>query len=377
MKNSAAWMQNPSDDLRVRDAEMPIVSAGQLLIRVDAVAINPLDAIIQSNGKMMYGWLTYPVVLGQDVAGVVASLGPGVTDFAVGDRVVAYARGLEKGQDARGGGGFQHFVAVDATLTAILPSGMPAHDAVVLPLAFTTAAAALFEAKQLALDYSALGSGTERDEIVVVWGGASSVGGNAIQLARAAGYRVITTASPKNHARMQELGAEAVFDYRDTAAVADIVAAVGGDTVSGVLAVATGSASACLSIAKRTGARRVAMASPPVSFFDQPRRRGLSLARIRIVARLVGRSTALQVRSRVNGIRASFVWGSAIADSAVGGAVWGEFLPGALASGAFAVYPPARTVGRGLGDVQAAIDEVRRGVSAQKLVVVMDRADAR
>lgn len=372
--NSAAWIDAPYADLTVRAAPMPKPGAGQLLLEVRAVAVNPLDAIIQSNGTVMYGWLRYPVVLGEDVAGVVVETGAGVDDFAVGDRVVAYAMGLEKGRDAVSESGFQAYVAVDASLAAVLPAAVAFEEAVVLPLAISTAAAGLFEKDQLGLDYSRLGNAAPRDEVVVIWGGATAVGGNAIQLARAAGYRVVTTASAKNHEQMRRLGAEAVFDYHDPDAANRIIDEVGGSAVAGILAVATGSAEPCLRIARATGATQIAMASPPVSFYDQPRRRGLSLARIRLFLKLGTRTALLQVRSRTRGIGASFIWGSAIATSPVGPAVWGGYLPAALASGSHHLYPEAHIAGHGLPAIQGAIDTLRRGVSARKLVVTLDHA---
>lgn len=372
VENVAAWIDAPYADLQVRRAPMPVAGPGQLLVRVRAVAVNPLDAVIQSNGTLMYGWLRYPVVLGEDVAGEVVAIGADVRSFAVGDRVIAYAMGLEKGRDARGGGGFQTFVAVEAAMAAPIPAEVPYERTVVLPLAVSTAAAGLFEAKQLGLDASSLGRSPARDETVVIWGGATSVGGNAIQLARAAGYQVITTASPRNHARMHELGARAAFDYRSPDVVERVAGAASGTTVVGVLAIATGSAAPSIAIARATQARRVAMASPPVSFYDQPRRPGVSAARIRLIARLASRSAALQLRSRAGGVRASYVWGSAIADSEVGAAVWERHLPAAIASGMHVLYPDARVVGSGLAEVQGAIDAVRAGVSAQKLVVRLD-----
>lgn len=372
--NTAAWIDAPYADLTVRDAPMPAPGPGQLLVEVRALAVNPLDAIIQSNGTVMYGWLRYPVILGEDVAGVVVEIGAGVKNFAVGDRVVAYAIGLEKGRDAVAESGFQAYVAVDEGLAAALPDTLAFEDAAVLPLAVSTAAAGLFESDQLGLDYSRLGDAAPRDEVVVVWGGATAVGGNAIRLARAAGYRVITTASAKNHDRMSRLGAEAAFDYHDPRAVERIIEAVNGSVVAGILAVAVGSAEPSLRIARATGATKIAMASPPVSFYEQPRRRGLSLTRMRLFLRLGTRTALLQLRSRTRGIRASFIWGSAIAASPVGRAVWGGYLPGALASGTHRPYPEARIVGEGLPAIQGAIDTLRRGVSAQKLVVTLGPA---
>lgn len=371
--NTGAWIDSPYADLTIREAPMPEPGPGQVLLEVRAVAVNPLDAIIQSNGTVMYGWLRYPVILGEDVAGVVVETGVGVDDFVIGDRVVAYAMGLEKGRNPVSESGFQAYVVVDAGLAALLPAATAFEDAVVLPLALSTAAAGLFEKDQLGLDHSRLGKAAARDEVVVIWGGATAVGGNAIQLARAAGYRVITTASAKNHERMRRLGAEAVFDYRDPEAADQIIDEVGGAAVAGILAVAVGSAEACLRIARATGATRIAMASPPVSFYEQPRRRGLSLARVRLFLTLGTRTALLQVRSRSRGIRASFIWGSAIAASPVGPALWGGYLPAALASGRHHLYPEAHIAGHGLPAIQEAIDTLRRGVSARKLVVTLDR----
>ena len=373
-QNTAAWIDAPYAELTVREAPMPTPAPGQLLIEVRALAVNPLDAIIQSNGAVMYGWLRYPVILGEDVAGVVVGVGRDIDTFVVGDRVVAYAIGLEKGRDAIGESGFQAYVSVDASLAARLPDDLLFEDAAVLPLAVSTAAAGLFEADQLALDYSALGAATPREDVVVVWGGATAVGGNAIQLARAAGYRVITTASPRNHEQMTRLGAEAVFDYRDPNAVERIIDAIGASPVAGILAIAVGSAEPCRKIARATGATRIAMASPPVSFYDQPRRRGLSRSRICLFLRLGTRTALMQLRSRTRGIRASFIWGSAIATSPVGPAIWGDYLPRALASGAHVPYPQARLAGSRLAAIQGAIDTLRRGVSAQKLVIALNAA---
>jgi NADPH:quinone reductase-like Zn-dependent oxidoreductase len=369
--NEAAWIDSPYADLTTREAPMPTPGPGQLLVEVRALAVNPLDAIIQSNGTVMYGWLKYPVILGEDVAGVVVEIGENVTRFTVGDRVVAYAMGLEKGHDAVSESGFQAYVVVDAGLAAALPDAMAFAEASVLPLAASTAAAGLFEADQLALDYSHLGDAAPRDEVVVVWGGATAVGGNAIQLARAAGYRVITTASVRNHEQMKRLGAEAAFDYHDPKAADRIIEAVNGSVVAGLLALAVGSAEPCLRIARSTGATRIAMASPPVSFYEQPRRRGLSLTRMRLFLRLGRRTALLQLRSRTRGIRATFIWGSAIATSPVGPAIWGHYLPEALASGSHRPYPKAHIAGNGLSAIQPAIDTLRQGVSSQKLVVTL------
>jgi hypothetical protein len=171
---------------------------------------------------------------------------------------------------------------------------------------------------------------------------------------------------------MKRLGAEAAFDYHDPKAADRIIEAVNGSVVAGILAVPVGSAEPCLRIARSTDATRIAMASPPVSFYEQPRRRGLSLTRMRLFLRLGRRTALLQLRSRTRGIRATFIWGSAIATSPVGPAIWGHYLPEALASGSHRPYPKAHIAGHGLSAIQPAIDTLRQGVSSQKLVVTLN-----
>jgi len=365
-ENLAALLTAPYGNLHVEPAPYTAPGAGEIVIRNRAVAVNPLDSIKQSTGNLMYGWLPYPAVLGEDVAGEVVEVGLGVTRFVPGDRVVGYAVGMEKKRNHRAEGGFQLFSVVRSGLAAPLPDGMDVTEAVVLPLAISTAASALFQQDQLVLRHP---GSAPSDDVVVVWGGSTSVGSNAIQLATAAGYRVITTASRHNHDRMRELGAVDVFDYRSDTVVADIASAVDGRTVAGILAVGTGSGAPCVAIARAVGSKRVSFASPSVSFEDLPRRPGISMAFVRTMAQLVSRTGAMMVTARVHGIRARFVWGSTLMDNEVGPMLWEEFLPSALANGRYIAAPTAQVVGTGLEHVQVALDELRAGVSARKLVV--------
>lgn len=363
--NTAAWLLGRYADLTVGPAPYTAPGATDIVIRNRALAVNPLDTIKQSTGDFMYRWLPYPVVLGEDVAGEVVEVGSAVTRFRVGDRVLAYAVGMEKGRDHAAEGGFQNYTVAREQLTAPLPHDLSFEDAVVLPLAISTAASALFQRDQLGLRHPTAAA-EPTGQVVVVWGGATSVGMNAIQLAAAAGYEVLTTASPHNHDRMRRLGATLVFDYASPTAVLDIVAALGGRTVAGVLAAGTGSAEPGVRIAAATGAKRVAMASPSVSFASI---RGVNGTFVRIMARLVGGNIALQARCLVHGIRAKFVWGSSLMTNEVGPMLWADFLPAALADGRYQAAPTAEVVGVGLEQVQPALDTLRRGVSARKLVV--------
>ena len=363
--NTAAWLAGRYADLTVGPAPYTAPGATDIVIRNRALAINPLDTIKQSTGDFMYRWLPYPVVLGEDVAGEVVEVGSAVTRFRAGDRVLAYAVGMEKGRDHAAEGGFQHYTVAREQLTAPLPPDLSFEDAVVLPLGISTAASALFQRDQIGLRHPSV-TPEPTGQVVVVWGGATSVGSNAIQLAVAAGYEVLTTASLHNHDRMRRLGAAQAVDYSSPTAVPDLVAAVAGRTVAGVLAVGTGSAEPAVTIAAATGAKRVAMASPSVSFAGI---QGVNVHFVRTMSRLVGGNIALQARCLVHGIRARFVWGSSLMTNEVGPMLWADYLPAALADGRYQLAPAAEVVGVGLEQVQPALDALRRGVSARKLVV--------
>ena len=366
--NAAASLDRPFADLAVRPAPYTAPGPGEIVLRNRAVAVNPLDVVKQSAGNVMYRWLPYPVVLGEDVAGDVVQVGDGVSRFRVGDRVLAYAVGMEKHRDHRAEGGFQLYTVVRASLSAPVPHGMTYEEASVLPLAISTAASALFQRDQLGLRHPGAAQPSDRQS-VVVWGGSTSVGSNAIQLAAAAGYRVVATASPRNHERARALGASDVIDYRSPTAVRDVVAALRGADVVGVLAVGEGSAEPAVAVAAGTGAKRVSLASPSVSFDSLRWLRPWDPRFLRLMSRLVAGNVVLQARSRSRGIRARFVWGSTLMNNEVGPMLWERFLPTALADGSFAASPTPHVVGDGLEQVQPALDALRAGVSASKLVV--------
>jgi NADPH:quinone reductase-like Zn-dependent oxidoreductase len=367
---SAAWLASSAADLTVGPAPSTAPREGEVAIRVRAVAINPLDTMKQHMGDLMYRWLPSPAVLGEDVAGEVEEVGPGVTRFAVGDRVVAYAVGMEKGRRHAPEGGFQSRVIVRTDLAAPIPDSLGFADAAVLPLGISTAASGLFGAGQLGLRMP--GATTPpTGETVVVWGGSTSVGMNAIQLAVAAGYDVVTTASPRNHELVTGLGASRAFDYRSPTAVQDIARHLAGRRVAGVLAIGTGSGAPAVDIAVATGAKRVSMASPPVSFETLPRGGRVGLPLVRLGLRMGTITPALMLRARVRGIRTTFIWGSALMHDEVGPMLWERFLPAALAEGRYVAMPQAEVAGTGLEAIQPSMDRLRQGVSARKLVVTL------
>jgi len=359
--NTAAWIDAKGAKLAVKPAPYTHARENEIVVKNHAVAINPLDWIIQVAGNVAYRWIKYPFVLGADLAGEVVEVGTAVTRFKVGDRVLGHAVGSDKQRNTPAEGAFQEYTVVLARMAAPIPGTMPYESAAVLPLALSTAACGLFQHDQLALHYPSAAP-TPTGKTLLVWGGATSVGGNAIQLAVAAGYAVITTASPRNFDYVRALGASQAFDYRSTTVVHDLIAAFRGQTLAGALAIGTGSAEPCADIAHAcNGDTFIAMASPSVSFAS-----GLTFQTIR---KLVSSGVALQVKCRTRRIRTKFIIGTTLKENEVSKVIYEDFLPAALADGRYVAAPEPSVVGRGLASVQAGFDAQRQGVSARKVVV--------
>ena len=156
----------------------------QILLKTHAIAINPVDAKMQSFALFP---LSFPVVLGEDVAGEVVSVGEDVTRFKPGDRIIGCCCGIWAKSEAEKA--FQEYVVVRDNMACEIPGNMAFEDAVVLPLGMSTAASGLYHPDYLNLALPTVAdetrtenSGCEGRGTLLVWGGASSVGSNAIQL---------------------------------------------------------------------------------------------------------------------------------------------------------------------------------------------------
>ncbi len=357
--NTAAWLGAKHAKLEVRPAPYTPPRENEIVVKNHAVAINPLDWIIQVAG--VYRWIKYPFVLGSDLAGEVVEVGSAVTRFKVGDRVLGHAVGTDRDSNSSAEGAFQAYTVVLARMASPIPAALSYENATVLPLALSTAACSLFQKDHLALHYPSAAP-TPTGQTLLVWGGSTSVGSNAIQLAVAAGYEVITTASPRNFAYVKGLGASQVFDYNSSTVVKDIIAAFQGKTLAGALAIGTGSAEPCADIVHAcNGAKFISMASPSVSF-----KNGMTA---RVVLQLVSSTVSLQVKSRLRRMRTKFIFGTTLKNNEVGKVIYEDFLPQALADGRYVAAPDPYVVGTGLEYVQTGFDAQRKGVSAKKVVV--------
>ena len=364
--NTAAWLSTKQSPLQVGPAPYTSPKADEIVIENHAVAINPIDWIKQVAGDFLFNWIKYPFILGSDSAGAVVEVGSAVTRFKVGDRVLGHAVGTDPKRNSAAEGSVQTYSVLLERMASPIPEDLSYESASVLPLGLSTAACGLFEKDQLALDYPSASS-KPNGKTLLVWGGSTSVGSNAIQLAVAAGYEVFTTASPRNFDYCKKLGASRVLDYNDARVVPDLIEALSGKTLAGALAIGAGSPEACVAVVRACqGAKFVSMATFPVSF-DQPL--GQNVPMLATVSRFLWFSVSFWLKTRLRGLRSKFIFGSSLVHSDVGRVVYADFLPRALAEGRFIAAPEPQVAGAGLGAIQAALDLQRKGVSARKIVV--------
>lgn len=370
-ENTAAWLPARRARFKVEPAPYSPALANEIVVKNHAVAINPFDWIIQAVGNIVTPWIKTPFVLGSDVAGEVVEVGSSVTRFKVGDRVLGHAVGTDKQRNRPAEGAFQDYTILLANMASPIPDALPFEQAVVLPLTLSTAACGLFQKDQLALQYpSVVPKAT--DATLLVWGGSTSVGSNAIQLAVAAGYDVITTSSPRNFDYVKRLGASQVFDYHSETVVTDIIDALGGKQSAGALAVGEGSADPCVAIVNASSGRKfVAIASAPVSFKGVAQHPKDRLQLPRALARMGSGTAALKVKTRIKGIDTKFIFGSTLLGNEVSTVIYEDFLPDALAQGRYACAPDPMVIGHGLSAIQEGLDAQIEGVSAKKIVVTL------
>ncbi|KAL8828913.1 MAG: hypothetical protein Q9170_006391 [Blastenia crenularia] len=336
--NIAAWLVGEKvKPLQVKTASYASPGDKEILVKNAAVAVNPVDYVIQERAFIP---LQYPTILGSDVAGEVVEAGKDVTKFKKGDRVLGFALGIVQGNQSESG--FQLYTVLRPQMTCVIPNNLPFDRACVIPLCLATAAAGLYMDDYLHLQYPSLNPQPTHKSLLI-WGGASSVGSNAIQLAVASGYTVLTTASSKNFEYVKKLGASQVFDYNEPSVVDQVVAALDKTVSAGIsdAVSANGAIEACLEIASRAKGDLFVSTVRPLRE-DHP-----------------------------SGDKVKWCQAAAIENNDVGKVVFGDFLPHALANGSFVAAPDPHIVGEGLEHVQAGLDLMKEGMSAKKLVITL------
>ena len=202
------------DVLTLRDdVPEPEAGTGQVLVRVHAASVNPIDTKIRRNGTA-FG-LAPPLILGYDVAGTVEAVGDGVDDLEVGDEVFYTP-------EVTAHGAYAEWHAADAELVVIKPPDLSFEEAAAIPLAAVTAYQGLVERAKLTVG-----------ETVLIHGG-GGVGHLAVQIAAAAGAQVVVVGSPAMEDALLDLGADVFVSYTDgdpTRAVMDLTDGLGADVV--------------------------------------------------------------------------------------------------------------------------------------------------
>lgn len=203
----------------IEEIAVPEPKTGEIQVRVHASSLNPVDLETLSGDNKAMMPVKRPFILGGDIAGVVAKVGGGVSDFAEGDRVVGYT-GVPKP------GAFAESVCHPASIFAKLPDAVAFDDAAALALA-GLAAKQLLERLELA-----------KGDSVLITGAAGAVGMAAVQIARARGFSVSVSVHSRNKERMEGLGIQEIFTYdqepfrRSDKRFTGVVDLVGGDTLN-------------------------------------------------------------------------------------------------------------------------------------------------
>ncbi|KAL9053149.1 MAG: hypothetical protein Q9162_004946 [Coniocarpon cinnabarinum] len=319
--NTAAWLEREkAHPFTVKEAPYPNPTPEEVVVKSFAAAVNQIDWKLQ---RYAYFPLKYPTILGVDVAGEVVEVGSAVTNLKKGDRVAA--------------------------VVSPIPDSMSFERAAVLPLAISTAASGLYEDDGLKMQRPSLNP-KPVGESVLIWGASSSIGSLTLQLAKASGYEVVTTASPKHFDYAKSLGADHVLDYHSKTVVDELVDLFKGKIVVGAFD-AIGeedTTRACAAVLSRSkGGKHVSDVLHPPK--DLPP--GIT-AHFMFAGKIVSTDVSKSVCTLTVHVRMDYV-------------------PEALKVGKLQAQPDPEIVGKGLEDVQKAVDRQAEGVSAKKIVCMI------
>lgn len=228
----------------LREVPHPVPGPGQVLVRVVAAGTNPVDAKIRAAGE--WARVVPPAILGYDVSGVIEEVGPGVRDFAPGDEVF-YTPEIFGNQF----GSYAELTVAAASIVAKKPSRLSHVEAAAVPLAGGTAWEALVRRLRLRVG-----------ETVLIHGGAGGVGSFAVQIAKAAGARVLATAGAENQDVLRALGADRPIDYTREDAADVAVSETHGAGVDAVFDTVGGELIAQSLRATRSGGRLATVLNP-------------------------------------------------------------------------------------------------------------------
>ncbi|KAJ3190571.1 hypothetical protein HK101_008593 [Irineochytrium annulatum] len=235
----------------VQDWPVPTIGDTEVLVRVEAAALNPVDWKIIKYGIFVDG-SAYPASVGSDGAGRVVAVGSKVRLVKVGARVFFQGRIGDSRTSS-----FQQYAAIAQENVHEIADSVSLDAVVTLPVAAAATAVAL---GQVGVTVDANVAGKH----ILIWGATSSVGHIAVQVASKLGLEVIATASPKNHAAVKTLGASHVIDYRAADAVAQIRAIAGDDLIYAIDTVGAPSSIMCIQSLSNTKRAKVASVAAQV-----------------------------------------------------------------------------------------------------------------
>ena len=208
----------PATAFRIEKVVIPLPAAGQILVKVKAIGLNPVDFKVRS-GKGYASYQTLPAILGWDIAGEVVSVGEGVSKFFIGDRIFGMSNFPHPGN------AYAEYAVVQEDEFAIIPKDISYEIAAGTPLAGLTAWEALFDQ-----------AGVTWGQRLLIQAAAGGVGHIAVQLAKWKHCFVAATASAANHPFLEQLGADQLIDYKtqrfeDVVEKVDVVIdGMGGET---------------------------------------------------------------------------------------------------------------------------------------------------
>jgi Zn-dependent alcohol dehydrogenase len=279
-----------------------------------------------------------------DVSGIVEAVGSDVTIFKKGDRVLGFADGFSSGK--LDNSAFQTYTIVPVTSAAKIPDSIDFEHGAMLPMAIATSSIALFN--DLDLPRPTFEPAPRGSASILIWGGASGLGSMAIQLAYLAGYTVYAVASQAQHTYLKSLGATALFDYRSSTVVKDIIDAAksAGQPISHALDVISEekTLTAVGEVLSRSGGQ------------------GSKLAHVLPWPESIVKPDGVQLLS----VSGENMWTTR---EDISTWLFHSFLPSALEKGVIVPSPQLKIVDGGLSGLQSAMDSIKKGVSGQKLVV--------
>ncbi|NNM53678.1 MAG: zinc-dependent alcohol dehydrogenase family protein [Spirochaetales bacterium] len=204
-----------ADQLELASMPKPEPGPRQVLVKVMAASVNPVDYKIREHGS--WAGVPMPAILGYDAAGIVEAVGQQVSRFKPGDEVFYSARIFGRQ------GTYAEYHVEDEDILALKPAKLTWEEAASLPLAAITAYDSIITFFQ-----------TKVGDTVLVHAGAGGVGNFAVQLAKAAGARVLATGRSVNHELIRSLGADAVIDYQKVRFEDEVLQLTGGKGVDAV-----------------------------------------------------------------------------------------------------------------------------------------------